>query len=74
MPAAEPYRAWATFSFTAQSGRINECDLLIAVPANLTAVFTAPPQFTVLQGRRCPKADDLTQLLAWPKYSYLRRQ
>ncbi|MFH8806034.1 BREX system serine/threonine kinase PglW [Streptomyces hygroscopicus] len=35
MPAAEPYRAWATFSFTAQSGRINECDLLIAVPAGL---------------------------------------
>ncbi|WP_307826527.1 BREX system serine/threonine kinase PglW [Streptomyces pactum] len=35
MPAAEPYRAWATFSFTAQSGRINECDLLIAVPAGI---------------------------------------
>lgn len=35
MPAVEPYRAWATFSFTAQSGRINECDLLIAVPAGL---------------------------------------
>ncbi|MEC4014955.1 BREX system serine/threonine kinase PglW [Streptomyces sp. H27-D2] len=38
MPAAEPYRAWATFSFTAQSGRINECDLLIAVPAGLYLV------------------------------------
>lgn len=35
MPQAEPYRAWATFSFTAQSGRVNECDLLIAVPAGL---------------------------------------
>ncbi|WP_078492083.1 BREX system serine/threonine kinase PglW [Streptomyces yerevanensis] len=35
MPTVEPYRAWATFSFTAQSGRINECDLLIAVPAGL---------------------------------------
>jgi hypothetical protein len=35
MPSVEPYRAWATFSFTAQSGRINECDLLIAVPAGL---------------------------------------
>ncbi|MFZ3494078.1 BREX system serine/threonine kinase PglW [Streptomyces sp. 5.8] len=35
LPAAEPYRAWATFSFTAQSGRINECDLLVAVPAGL---------------------------------------
>lgn len=35
MPKAEPYRAWATFSFTAASGRINECDLLIAVPGGL---------------------------------------
>jgi len=35
MPNAEPYRAWATFSFTAASGRINECDLLIAVPSGL---------------------------------------
>ncbi|MEC3977958.1 protein kinase domain-containing protein [Amycolatopsis sp. H20-H5] len=35
MPDAEPYRAWATFSFTAASGRINECDLLIAVPSGL---------------------------------------
>ncbi|KRV48655.1 serine/threonine protein kinase [Wenjunlia vitaminophila] len=35
MPPAEPYRAWATFSFTAQSGRVNECDLLVAVPAGL---------------------------------------
>ena len=38
MPAAEPYRAWATFSFTAQSGRVNECDLLVAVPAGLFLV------------------------------------
>lgn len=35
LPDAEPYRAWATFSFTAASGRINECDLLIAVPGGL---------------------------------------
>ncbi|MFE2564337.1 NERD domain-containing protein [Streptomyces mirabilis] len=38
MPRAEPYRAWSTFSFTAQSGRVNECDLLIAVPAGLFLV------------------------------------
>lgn len=38
MPHAEPYRAWATFSFTAQSGRVNECDLLIATPAGLFLV------------------------------------
>ncbi|MFJ9700589.1 BREX system serine/threonine kinase PglW [Streptomyces fradiae] len=35
MPKAEPYRAWATFSFTAASGRTNECDLFIAVPGGL---------------------------------------
>ena len=38
MPKAEPYRAWATFSFTAASGRINECDLLVAVPGGLYLV------------------------------------
>ncbi|MEV7596630.1 BREX system serine/threonine kinase PglW [Kitasatospora sp. NPDC089797] len=38
MPPAEPFRAWATFSFTARSGRVNECDLLIAVPAGLYLV------------------------------------
>jgi len=35
MPAVEPYRAWATFSFTAASGRIHECDLQIATPGGL---------------------------------------
>lgn len=35
MPGAEPYRAWATFSFTAATGRIHECDLLVAVPGGL---------------------------------------
>ena len=38
MPAAEPFRAWATFSFTAASGRIHECDLLIATPGGLYLV------------------------------------
>jgi serine/threonine protein kinase len=38
MPQAEPYRAWATFQFTAASGRVNECDLLIAVPGGLYLV------------------------------------
>ncbi|MGH3622546.1 MAG: NERD domain-containing protein, partial [Sciscionella sp.] len=38
MPDAEPYRAWATFSFTAASSRVNECDLLIAVPGGLYLV------------------------------------
>ncbi|GAA0632107.1 BREX system serine/threonine kinase PglW [Streptomyces thermocarboxydovorans] len=35
MPRTEPFRAWATFQFTAASGRINECDVLIAVPGGL---------------------------------------
>lgn len=37
MPKADPYRAWATFSFTGPT-RINECDLFIAVPAGLFLV------------------------------------
>ncbi|MEU2053415.1 BREX system serine/threonine kinase PglW [Streptomyces bungoensis] len=35
MPKTEPFRAWATFQFTAASGRVNECDVLIAVPGGL---------------------------------------
>jgi serine/threonine protein kinase len=35
MPGAEPFRAWATFSFTARSGRVHECDLFIATPGGL---------------------------------------
>ncbi|HET9379990.1 MAG TPA: BREX system serine/threonine kinase PglW, partial [Streptomyces sp.] len=35
MPGTEPHRAWATFQFTGASGRINECDVLIAVPGGV---------------------------------------
>ncbi len=35
MPQTEPYRAWATFQFTGAMGRVNECDLLIAVPGGV---------------------------------------
>ena len=35
MPQSDPFRAWATFSFTAPSGRVNECDLLIATHTGL---------------------------------------
>ncbi|MEH0579630.1 BREX system serine/threonine kinase PglW [Streptomyces sp. B21-108] len=38
MPATAPHYAWATFSFTAASGRINECDLFVAVPRGLYLV------------------------------------
>ncbi|UQA97320.1 BREX system serine/threonine kinase PglW [Streptomyces halobius] len=38
MPVTAPHYAWATFAFTAMSGRINECDLLIAVPRGLFLV------------------------------------
>ncbi|WP_245936306.1 NERD domain-containing protein [Streptomyces cahuitamycinicus] len=34
-PRTEPCRAWATFQFTGASGRINECDVLIAVPGGV---------------------------------------
>ena len=52
LPDAEPYRAWATFSFTAASGRINECDLLIAVPNGLHLLeLKAHPGRVVNYGR-----------------------
>ncbi|MFI0739153.1 BREX system serine/threonine kinase PglW [Streptomyces sp. NPDC021100] len=38
MPATAPHYAWATFSFTAMSGRINECDLFISTPRGLYLV------------------------------------
>ena len=38
MPSAEPYRAWQTFTFTAQSGHVREVDLLMATPAGLFLV------------------------------------
>ncbi|MFJ3673553.1 BREX system serine/threonine kinase PglW [Streptomyces sp. NPDC090106] len=38
MPITAPHYSWSTFSFTAMSGRINECDLLIAVPRGLYLV------------------------------------
>ncbi|WP_253887798.1 protein kinase domain-containing protein [Actinokineospora diospyrosa] len=38
MPDAEPYRAWAGFSFTAVSGRVCECDLLVCAPRGLFLV------------------------------------
>ena len=38
MPAAEPYRAWQTFTFTAQGGHIREVDLFIATPGGLFLV------------------------------------
>ena len=38
MPDAEPYRAWQTFTFTADRGHVREVDLLIATPGGLFLV------------------------------------
>lgn len=38
MPETEPYRAWHTFTFTAQSGHVREVDLFIATPGGLFLV------------------------------------
>lgn len=38
MPDTEPYRAWATFSFTAATGHVREVDVLVAVPAGLYVI------------------------------------
>jgi serine/threonine protein kinase len=35
LPDAEPYRAWATFSFMSTRGHLHECDLLVAVPGGI---------------------------------------
>ncbi|MFI2504976.1 hypothetical protein [Streptomyces sp. NPDC018972] len=57
MPSVEPYRAWATFSFTARSGRINERDLLIAVPAGLSRLAEST------LARRLADLESATQVL-----------
>ncbi|GAB2894664.1 BREX system serine/threonine kinase PglW [Streptomyces mayteni] len=48
MPNSAPHYAWATFSFTAASGRVNECDVLIATPRGLylVEVKSHPGQLT----------------------------
>jgi serine/threonine protein kinase len=38
MPSAEPYRAWQTFTFTANGGHVREVDLFIATPGGLFLV------------------------------------
>jgi hypothetical protein len=38
MPDAEPYRAWQTFTFTTDRGRVREVDLFIATPGGLFLV------------------------------------
>jgi serine/threonine protein kinase len=38
MPPSEPYRAWHTFTFTAQTGHVREVDLLVAAPGGLFLV------------------------------------
>jgi serine/threonine protein kinase len=38
MPDTEPYRAWQTFTFTADRGHVREVDLLIATPGGLFLV------------------------------------
>jgi serine/threonine protein kinase len=51
MPSAEPYRAWQTFTFTAQSGHVREVDLLVAAPAGLFLVeIKSHPGRAVNQG------------------------
>ncbi len=51
MPSAEPYRAWQTFTFTAQSGHVREVDLFIATPAGLFLIeIKSHPGRAVNQG------------------------
>jgi len=51
MPSAEPYRAWQTFTFTAQSGHVREVDLFITTPAGLFLIeIKSHPGRAVNQG------------------------
>ncbi|MEV4372947.1 BREX system serine/threonine kinase PglW [Nonomuraea sp. NPDC049637] len=51
MPDAEPYRAWQTFTFTAQSGHPREVDLLIVTQGGLYLVeIKSHPGKVVNQG------------------------
>jgi serine/threonine protein kinase len=38
LPDTEPYRAWSNFTFTADTGHVNEVDLLVAAPSGLYLV------------------------------------
>jgi Nuclease-related domain/Protein tyrosine and serine/threonine kinase len=53
LPDAEPYRAFATFTFTAKNGRVHEIDLLVATPNGLHLLeLKAHPGTVRNKGRR----------------------
>ena len=53
LPEAEPYRAFATFTFTAKNGRVHEIDLLVATPSGLHLLeLKAHPGTVRNKGRR----------------------
>ena len=53
LPDAEPYRAFATFTFTAKNGRVHEIDLLVATPSGLHLLeLKAHPGTVRNKGRR----------------------
>ena len=53
LPDAEPYRAFATFTFTAKNGRVHEIDLLVATPNGLYLLeLKAHPGTVRNKGRR----------------------
>ncbi|MGW5633294.1 BREX system serine/threonine kinase PglW [Streptomyces sp. NPDC003832] len=69
MPRTEPFRAWATFQFTGGSGRINECDVLIAVPGGLYLLeLKGHPGRVVNHGDTWQFHDDRVRTLRNPLY------
>ncbi|MEV4628615.1 BREX system serine/threonine kinase PglW [Micromonospora sp. NPDC049523] len=68
MPDAEPYRAWATFSFTAATGHVREVDLLVAVPAGLflIEIKSHPGRLTNRGGTWLFRAPDRTRSIDNP--------
>lgn len=68
MPDAEPYRAWATFSFTAATGHVREVDLLVAVPGGLflVEIKSHPGRLTNRGGTWLFRAPDRTRSIDNP--------
>jgi serine/threonine protein kinase len=56
LPDEEPYRAWANFTFTAQTGHVYEVDLLVAAPGGLYLV-----EIKSLNGRLAGKGPNWIQ-------------
>ena len=67
MPEAEPYRAWQTFTFTAEKGHIREVDLFIATPGGLFLIeIKSHPGLAINNGSTWLFRDERTRTIENP--------